>query len=112
MHHRPRSRHKVRLADMVPFFLLRDHAPDELRQLIVGGSAAHLRVQVVIPDRKQAGANLAVAGDADAAAMSAEGMRHRRNDANLADSVFKPIAPRRLRTRMWNLDQRRYRFED
>ena len=97
---------KSGFADVVPLFFLRHDAANEFCQLFVAGAAPHLRVQVVIPDRKQAGADLAVAGDADAAAMSAERMRHRSDDADLADAIFEAIAPRRLRTRMRDLDQR------
>ena len=66
----------------------------------------HLRVQIVIPDGEQAGANFAVAGDADAAAMSAEGMRDRRDDADFADAVFEAVAAGGFRARVRNFDQR------
>src|ERR1035441_9873298 len=97
MHHGPRSRHKVGLADMVALFFLLHDALNELRQVFVAGTTPHLRVQIVIPHREQAGADLPVAGDADSAAMSAERMRHRRDDADLADSIFKAVASRRFR---------------
>src|ERR1019366_9812728 len=47
-----------------------------------------------------------VAGDSDTAAMSAEGMRHRGDDADLADSIFKAVTPRCFRARMRNFNQR------
>src|SRR5579864_116967 len=80
MHHGPRRGHEIRLTNVMPFFFLRYYAAYELRQFIVRSPVAHLRVQVVIPHREQAGANLSVAGDANAAAMSAKRMRHRGDD--------------------------------
>ena len=104
MHHRPRRRHEIRLADVVAFFFLLDDSADEVFQLFVCGSSLHLRVQVVVPDREQAGANFAVAGDADAAAMSAKGMRDRRDDADFADAVVEAVAARGFRTRVRDFD--------
>src|SRR3984957_17916665 len=106
MHHRPRSRNEIRLADVVPRFFLHHYAADELGQLFVARAAPHLSVKIVIPYGKQARANLAVAGDADAAAMSAEGMGRWRDDPDLADAVIKTKTPRRLRARVRNFDQR------
>src|ERR1700728_4349144 len=96
MYHGPRCRHKVRLANMMPLFLLRHHAADEIRQCFVACAASHLRVQIGIPDREQAGASLSVACNSNAAAVSAERMRYRRDDANLANPIFKTVAPRRF----------------
>src|ERR1700722_7261922 len=105
MHHGSRRGHEVRFADMVPLFLLRHHAANEFFQFFVTCAALHLRVQIVVPDRKKAGTNFAIAGNADAAAMSAEGMRDGSYNPDLADSVFEAIAPCRLRARVGNLDQ-------
>src|SRR5579864_953346 len=106
MHHGPRRGHEIRLTNVVPFFFLRDHATDELRQFIVRSPPPHLRVQVVIPYREQAGANLSVTGDTNAAAMSAEWMRHGRDDADLANAIFKAVAPCGLRARVRDFHQR------
>ena len=35
VHHRPRRRHEIRLADVVPFFFLLHHAADEIGQFFV-----------------------------------------------------------------------------
>src|SRR5580698_8074103 len=94
VHHRSRCRNEVRLADVVAFFFFLDYAADELFQLFVAGAALHLGVEVVVPYREQAGADFAVAGDADAAAVSAEGMRDGSDDADFADAVVEAVAAR------------------
>ena len=106
MHHGARRGHEIGFADVVALFFLLDHAANEFRQFFVGSAAAHLGVQVVVPDGKQAGADLAVGGDADAAAVSAEGMGDRRDDADLADAVVEAVAARGLAAGMRNFDQR------
>ncbi len=106
MHHGPRSWDEIRLADVMPLFFFLHHALNEFREFFVARAAPHLGVQVVVPDGEQAGANFSVAGNADTAAMSAERMRHRRDDANLADAIFKAVAPRRFRARVRDLHQR------
>ena len=60
----------------------------------------------MVPDREQAGADFAVAGDADAAAVSTERMRDRGDDADFADAVVEAVAARGFRTRMRDFDQR------
>ncbi len=50
MHHRPRSRNEIRLANVVPFFFLLDYVANKFRQLFIGGPPAHLAVQIVVPD--------------------------------------------------------------
>ena len=87
-------------------FFLRDDSANEVCQFVVARAAAHLGVQVMIPDREQAGANLAVGGDADAAAMSAEGMRDGSDDADLADAIVEAVTSRGFGARVWDLDQR------
>src|SRR5579863_2306642 len=106
VHHGSRRRHKIGLADVVTLFFLGDDALNEFFQFVIAGPALHLGVQVVVPYGKETGADFAVAGDADAAAMSAEGMRHWRDDSDFADAVFETVAARRFRTRVRNLDQR------
>src|SRR6202790_2595459 len=60
----------------------------------------------MIPDGKQAGANLAVGRNPYAAAMPAERVRHRSDDSDLADPVVTAITSRRLTALMRNFDQR------
>src|SRR5208283_30486 len=92
MNHGPRRRHKTRLADVVAGFFLIHRPPDELGHLFVASAGRHESGEVVLADREQTGANLAVGGDADAAALSAEGVRHGSDDTDLADTVFKFVA--------------------
>src|SRR5579872_1067266 len=88
------------------FFFFRDDIADELLEFRIARASSHLRMQIVIPDREEAGSNLAVRGDANTAAMAAKWMRYGRNDPDLSDAVFKSIPARRLRTTMRNLDER------
>src|SRR5579863_4812199 len=94
VHHGPRRRHKIRLADVMTLFFSENHTANELRQFFIRCPALHLRVQIVVPDREQAGANLAIGGDADAAAVAAERMRDRSDDPNLANAVIEAVTPR------------------
>jgi hypothetical protein len=50
MHHRSRSGDEVGFADVMAFFFLGDDSANEVRQFFVAGAAAHLRMQVVIPN--------------------------------------------------------------
>src|SRR5579862_3504 len=105
MHHGPRGGNKIGFADMMAFFFLLDHATNEFPQFVVGSPAAHLAVEVMVPNRKQAGADFAVGCNANAAAMSAERMRHRRDDSNFPNAVFETVAPRGLAAGVWNFNQ-------
>ena len=60
----------------------------------------------MVPDRKQAGADFSVTGDANAAAVSAERMRDGRDNSDLPDTVVEAVAARGFRARVRNLDQR------
>src|SRR5215469_16467800 len=82
-----------------------DDSADEVRQLNIGSAAAHELVQIVFPDRKQAGANLAVRGDTNAAAVAAEGMRDGSDDSDLPDAVVEAITPRGFAAAPGNFDQ-------
>src|SRR5450755_2896891 len=106
MHHVSRRLLKAGLADVVAGFLAHDDSPDIRGQLFLGSAAAHLAVEVVVGLREETGAESAVRRDADAAAVAAEGMRDRCDDADLADAVGEGVAPGGLAggTR-WQLDQ-------
>src|SRR5258708_11874328 len=91
MHHGAGGGHKIGLADMVAGFFFLDDAANEFCQFVVRRAAEHLVVQIMVPDGKQAGANLAVGGNANAAAVSAKRMRYRRDDADFSDAVVKAI---------------------
>jgi hypothetical protein len=60
----------------------------------------------VVPNRKKAGADLAVGGDADATAVTAEGMRNRSDDSDFANAVVEVIPSRGFAARVRDLDQR------
>ena len=90
---------------MVAGFFLEDHPADEQFQLRVGCTPLHLGVQVVVPDGKQAGADLAVGGEADPAAVSAERMGDGRDDSDFAHAVVESVAAGGLGALVRNLDQ-------
>src|SRR5215831_1050923 len=106
MHHGPRGRDEIGFADVMTFLFFRDDVADELFQFSIARTPPHLRMQIVIPDREEAGADFPVGGDANPAAMAAEWMRYGRNDPDLSDAVFESIPARCLRTSMRNLDER------
>src|SRR5437899_11481703 len=106
VYHRPGSWHEIRFANMMALLFPLNHSADKLCQFFVRCPAAHLPVQIVIPDREKASAKLAVGSEADAAAVSAEGMRNRRDDTNFANSIVKALASCGLATLMRDLDQR------
>src|SRR5258707_6100059 len=57
----------------------------------------------MIEKRKKTGADLAVGGQTHAGTMAAERMRHRRNNADLAESIVKRVASRGLAGRVGKL---------
>src|SRR5436305_13909679 len=82
MNHGSRRGHKVCFADVVARLFFANHIADEAGEVVVARAAAHEFVQIVIPDGEEAGANLAVRSNTNAAAMSAEGVRNGCNDAD------------------------------
>src|SRR5205814_8217637 len=94
---------------MAGLFLL-DYGFDKRSQLLVGSAALHLAGEVVIKEGKEAGADLSIGGQAHAAAVSAERMRHGRDDADLAHAIVELIPPGGLAVGMRNLDQRAKRL--
>src|SRR5437016_1294949 len=99
-------RHKIRFSDVVAGLLAIYHTVDKGHEFVVGSSATHQFVQVVVPDRKQASTNLAIGGDAHPAAMTAEGMGHGGDDANLTHAIIKNIAACGFAAIMGDFDQR------
>src|SRR5271156_6983287 len=106
MHHGSRRGYKIRLADVVTLFFSLDHTADKFHQLLIGSSAAHQLVQIVVPHRKQAGANFAIGRNADAAAVSAEWMRDGGDDSNLSNAVVEVITACGFAACVRDLDQR------
>src|SRR5260370_24970959 len=74
------------------FLFFRHYSANKFCQLFVASAAAHLGMQIVVPYREQAGADLTVAGDTYSATLSAERMRDGRDDADLADAVVEAVA--------------------
>src|ERR1039458_5891464 len=106
MHHRSRRRNKSWLADVVALLFVLDGVNDELDHVFVAGALRHQASQIVLADREQTGTDLAVRRYADAAAMSAEGMRHRCNDSDLTNAVFKHVTAGGLAVRVSDFAQR------
>ena len=96
MYHRPRRLKELRLANVVPRFLLFNGTQNVRAQFLVVRSSPHPSVEVVLHLRKQACPDLPVRGQPNPAACSAKGLAHRRNNADLANSIAKRITPRRL----------------
>ncbi len=71
--HRTRGLFEAGLADVMASFLAVDDLADIAREFGVGGSADHAAGEVVIHLREEARANLAVGGEANPAAVAAEG---------------------------------------
>src|SRR5258708_35144444 len=88
------------------FFLLAHNALNEAGKLVIRCAAPHQGMEIVVPDGKQAGANLAVGGDANPAAMPAERMRNRRDDSNFPNAVVEAVTPRGLAAGPRDLNQR------
>src|SRR5437667_12840028 len=74
------------------FLFFRHHSANKFCQLFVASAAAHLGMQIVVPRREQAGADLSVAGDAYSATLSAERTRDGRDDADRADAGVEAVA--------------------
>jgi hypothetical protein len=92
MDHVARRLLEARLADVMAGLLLHHDTTNIRCEVLVGSAAAHLAVEVVIGVGEKAGAEAAVGGNANAAAMAAEGMRDGCDNADLADSVAESVA--------------------
>src|SRR5260370_42313622 len=76
-------------------------------QIVIGGAFAQQRAQVMVFLAEQAGAQLAICRQTNARTVTAEGLRDRRNQADLAGSaVGKPVFPGRFAALVRNLLQR------
>src|SRR5271165_3970468 len=97
---------EVGFADVMAFFFLLDYPPDEVGDFFVAGAAAHLGMEIVVPHRKKAGSDFAVASDADAATVAAERMRHGSDNADFPDAIVEAVAARGFRTCVGGFDER------
>ena len=93
MHHVARRLLEAGLADVVACFLAHDHAPYIRGQVLVGSTAQHFAVEVVVGLREETGAERAVGGDADAAAVAAKRVGDRSDNADFAHAIAEGVAP-------------------
>src|ERR1700688_4770565 len=92
MHHVARRLLESGLADVMARLLAQYDAANVVVQIGVASAPVQDSVEVVIALREEAGADLAVGGEADAAAVSAEGVRDRGDDADLSQAVVEAVA--------------------
>src|ERR1700719_1270455 len=106
-HHGARRRYEVRGVNPVSFFLFHDHRLDVGDQILVARAVAEQRPQIVIVLAEEAGAQLTVGRPANARAVSAEGLRDRRDQPDLARrAIGKAILTRGFAALVRNLLQR------
>src|SRR5581483_8778003 len=104
MHHCPRCWHKVGLAYVVPLFLFANHVANKFRHVVVRSATPHEFMEIVVPNRKKTGANLAVRGNANSAAMPAEWVGNRRDDSDFADAVIKLVTSCGFAASVWDFN--------
>src|SRR5271167_4475434 len=75
-HHGTRRGHEIRGVDAVSFFFLVHYTADVGRHIVVGRALAEHAAQVMIFFAEEAGSQLSIGGQANARAMSTEGLRH------------------------------------
>ena len=85
-----------RFADVVARFFSHDDLAYIRSKFLIGSTAQHSPIKIVVALGKQAGADLAVRCDANAAAVSAERLRDRGDDADLAYAIVEGKSLRRL----------------
>src|SRR3954471_20123540 len=81
--HAAAGRLEIRLAHMVPIFLLPDNLPQVSCDFLIGGLIAQTRPQIVLGYAKKAGADLTVRGKANSVAMTAKRLGHGSDDPDL-----------------------------
>src|ERR1700682_817094 len=106
MDHAARRLDEPGFTNVMAGFLLPDHRVNVFRQGGIVRALVHAACEVMVEEGKQAGAYLAVRGETHARTVPAEGMRHRRNDSNLAEAIVKRVAPRGLAGRVGKLAHR------
>jgi len=93
-------------------FFFSDHGANSLFNVLVGGGVAEQGAEIVVILAEEAGADLAVGGEANAGAVAAEGLRDGSDQANFAGrAVRKFILARGFTLRVRNLDQRPLRVD-
>src|SRR5271165_2046332 len=79
---------------MVARLLGFDRLLDEGSEIFIRAAARQHTIEIVIEVGKEAGADLAIGGEADAAAGPAKGLRDGRDDANFSYAIVEGIAAR------------------
>src|SRR2546425_6646831 len=94
-HHGPGWGHKTRLVDAVAFLFRVDYRANKEGHILIRSAAAQQVPQVVVLLAEQAGSQLPVGGQTDARTEAAKGLRHRRDQPDLARrAVGKAVFPR------------------
>src|SRR5258708_18344896 len=110
--HRARERHESRFVDAMAGFFFSDHGANSLLNVLVGGAVAEQGAEIVVILAEEAGADLAVGGEANAGAVAAEGLRDGSDQANFAGrAVRKFILARGFTLCVRDLDQRPLRVD-
>ena len=104
--HRARGLHEALVVDVVLELLLPHRVAHDLLELRIGRAGAQRTAQVGLGHREQAGAQLALGGDADPVAVTAERLAHRGDEPDRALPVGELPAPRRAVTLAPQLLQR------
>src|SRR3989454_4141764 len=86
--HGARRLNEAWLIDAVALFFFHDNGTDVSDQVLVGGSLAQQRPQIMIVLAEQAGAELAIGSQPDAGAMTTEGLGHRGDEADFAGGAI------------------------
>jgi len=80
-------RHETGFPYVVALFLELDYRADIVGKFGVGCPSSHAPCQVMVEDREETGANLAVRGNANAAAGAAERVRNRSDNSDFTNAV-------------------------
>src|ERR1700730_1300017 len=100
MHHVPRRLLEVRFSNVMTCFLAPDHTANIRLQILVGSAAMQHAVEIMVALREETRPDLAIRGQPNAAAMAAERMRDRSDDADLTQAILEGEASRRLTQRI------------
>ena len=74
---------------MVPRFLSHNDFTNVRSEFVIGSTAKHAAVEVMVGLREETRADFAVGGETDAAAVAAEWARDRGDDSNLAATIVE-----------------------
>jgi hypothetical protein len=88
--------HKVGLANPMPGFLVLNPVSEQRGEIFVGAAAPQQRLEVVFIEAEEAGSQFSVGREAQPIAVTAEGLTHRSNDAQLALRPFQTPTARRF----------------